>query len=1229
MTAELKNRGTKTPHIFLPFRSRVDDAKLNLFLRRVFPGGNMVDTTNKTIVRSLLSDFDEFTLICGLKYLWCRLPNNEIIGWPVYLEFKRREQEAGYPKDAFLSIMPKCLSSSSHASIVYDFLDLLISIASNTQFNHINGRKVSKMASIWAFKSVPASSSAFYDATIVKEANFLEGLDAWKQTCNGLFHLLLSFLRAMLPDTEAEALNLPTTLQSLLVSNTYPPPENGSSVKSVITIPCVHIRSTRKSADPYELISKVRHTLSFEKKDAFLSIENFTILKNIFQKSSTAEIVSTLSEESRRVLSRLTADPVPSEFDLYPGWARELTSSQEPNIPLYSEVTISSVSLQDYFIWTWLSSLGSDQTTSIKSLFGRSIVVEAGLRGFQKWMVLTETTIPPDEYISIFKNPQHNMDVDHYSRSPQISPLPKSAKEVPPLPKTNTVSVSVSLKPKHSLPVGPRRKKSDKLPPTPHESPLPDLSFSNDQFSFEDDDFSRYGTPKEHFPSPELNSVLSKTFSDKVVITPKKMLNRPRPPPLDLPQEMPKTRKTKNELPPAPVTEPSGRENNEGTIPTELEEYYLYYAPTSREDVSQRQFEEPFESYNTPFDEEQQNVSLEPFDNYRVPGETMVKELKSFGDKRINSEFEKSHEKHLPPINVRNGGGGESDVKSLPKSPYPEDEIEYDDHTGIQQKGMDFGNTEDTGTIRRYTENEEFSGSPPPNVKYPIETPYPTPYPTDMGTQPLFSENTHENSDGHSPYVDQSPAMPDNTGYPFYENAEKKKKKKKKLKKKELAAKLANIPDGPPPPLPSDGEALFPSNQTALNGLENDRYLYQGNEEFGQLIEHQGYGEVHDAYYDYVPEPELLAPTSHIRVNEEGNPPETNSEKQTIKDKQRKKPRSPYLEHPQVSQSPQYSPNPSFQPATHLHDEYPQETYSASVHHHENDMYADSKPQAQYTGLGLGIEELLGHINGAYQSKSRQISPGYEHHDDHSFQRGHIEPSRNEYPNSRVASNSHPPVEPNYPQAQTSNVSGGWQPPIQGQLRNHGSDKSRRGEEKREKGLRVDRAGPVMKNEPNVNQRIPRDHGPPQPMIALPISGLQTPVHHMAPHHAPVNYNSPQPMMVQQTHAPVGKPINIHPQYYYPPPPQGYYPPPPPQSYGHPPPQSYGQVQAPVMYYPPPGGYYPPPPPQQKASAPTKSKPSTSELAMMNMPTANAFKKNSKPNKANLRAALNQGGFGI
>ncbi|WEJ94844.1 multicopy suppressor of a budding defect [Yamadazyma tenuis] len=408
ITGELKKRGTKTPHIFLPFRSKIDDYRLEKFLTSLFPSGELLK--DETLVLNILKSFDEFTMICGLKYLWSRLPNNEVIGWDVYLEYKRKEKEAGYPKVAFLSIMPKCLSSPAHASIVYDFLDLLISVASNSQYNYLSGRKIAKMSSVWAFNTNRSGQgqmkSAFYDATIVKENNFIDGLNSWQESTDAIFHLLLSFLRAMLPENEMETLKLPKTLQSLLITNNYPPIANTDSIKSIITIPCVSVRSTKVSSTPYELISKVRHVLSFDKKDSFVSIENYTILKSIFEKNSTSDIVSSLTEESRRVLSRLTEDPISSRFGLYPGWSKvqERSIKPDPNIPLYSEITIKNVSIQDYYIWAWLSSLASDQPSSKKTLFGRSLVVEAGLRGFQKWLILTEEVMSTEEYLNKFKS---------------------------------------------------------------------------------------------------------------------------------------------------------------------------------------------------------------------------------------------------------------------------------------------------------------------------------------------------------------------------------------------------------------------------------------------------------------------------------------------------------------------------------------------------------------------------------------------------------------------------------------------------------------------------------------------------------------------------------------------------------------------------------------------------------------------------------------------------------
>lgn len=738
ITADLKKRGTKTPHVFLPFRLKVDDTKLEMFLRRVFPHGTMVDTSNTMKVQALLKEFDEFTLICALKYLWCRLPNNEIIGWNVYLEFKRREQEAGYPKDAFLTIMPKCLSSSSHASIVYDFLDLLIGIASNSQYNHLSGRKISKMASLWAFNRSGKSTSAFYDATIPKENTFLEGLEAWKSSCNGLFHLLLSFLRAMLPDTEAEALNLPKTLQTLLISNTYPPPENTSSVKSAITIPCVLVRSTTPSADPYELISKVRHTLRFDKKDSFLSIENYTILKNIFQKDSTNAIVSTLTEESRRVLTRLSAEPIDSDYQLYPGWART-GRDQDPNIPNYADVSISNVTLQDYYIWTWLSSLASDQVDNTKALFGRSIVVEAGLRGFQKWLIISETTMLSDDYVNSFRPLEQSHEVPGQDRS-VTKDLP-----LPPPPKKNDYPP----------------------PPIAKDGYLPEVTFQNDQFSLEElESPSGYN----HFLSnyPEDDQKLAQDFHNKVKVSAKKQTNRPRPPPLELEHSNTERLDIANRRSPNPQRrlpkhrgasphrhrEPSPSRDR-GRSPQPYPEYQAYLDYVAQE--PEPEFHEPYETYKTPFDKNAEQSSREPFDDYNVPGE-----------ERYRSQEHLRH--HGSRDRLRLARPLRSPRRREPSSAVPRQEMNgYANEAPYEQP----------------YESNAYDSAP---------THQQDPYAQDYGAYP--QEQPPMDTYQQGAYYDNEEPMP-----PPPEK-EKKKKKKKKKSRKDPEFDLDNLPDGPPPPIP-------------------------------------------------------------------------------------------------------------------------------------------------------------------------------------------------------------------------------------------------------------------------------------------------------------------------------------------------------------------------------------------------------------------------------------------
>lgn len=753
ITGELKQRGTKTPHIFLPFRSRVNDDKLNAFLQFLFPRGELIYVAaHEDEIKHRINLTDEFTLIAALKYFWSRLPNNEIIGWNVYLEFKRREKEAGYPKSAFLTIMPKCLLSPAHASIVYDFLDLIISIASNSQYNYLSGRKIAKMSSLWAFNHANIKNhrgSAFYDATYNNENNFLQGLDAWKGYLDALFHLILSFLRAMLPDTEKEALRLPKTLQSLLITCSYPPMLNTDSLKASITIPCICVHSTRVSKTPYELLSKVKRTLSFEKKDKFLSIENFTILKNIFQKDSTEEIVDSLTEESRRILNRITQEPIDSQFDLVPGWSRHF-SKPDPDIPNYATITIENVTLQDYYIWAWLSTLSSDQSDHMKKLFGRSLVVEAGLRGFQKWLIVTESRMTTEEYLSLFKrigSPTLEL----------IGPPPPVTKDGRKSKEKKRIKIS-SRKPK-ALTSESYKKKS--MPPLPADSGfLPQYNFDEEDSKIDlsftsslDDsnnsdsassplaanhsDFKDYRAYLDNLSDDTSDSILTKSKNSSPTAV---RHGRRKPPPLSIIGPSPSST-SPLQLQSTKLGEPDAHDQ----VPTRTDvvrpEATSHLAPNPEKGSSVYRSPDMMSS-STQFYSPEKHANTrdyqEPFDSYKVP-------------------YEKPVARKLPP---------------------EEEPFESYHVMGLDQKVESTSSVSDVDDSEMNNKNEQNSGAPGQRLSQ-------LPSPTVDQFSPELEEQTYpdqQNIEETSP--DASP-----------------KKKSKKKSKNKYGFDLSNLPPGPPPPL--------------------------------------------------------------------------------------------------------------------------------------------------------------------------------------------------------------------------------------------------------------------------------------------------------------------------------------------------------------------------------------------------------------------------------------------
>lgn len=385
ITQELKIKGDKTPLVLLAFRPKAENSNLTSFLTQVIPNGTKPAPIN--IIERVVRNTDEYTLMASLKYLWTRLPMNSIIGWDAYETFKKLEAKADYPKKAFLEFMPQCLTSPAHASIVYDFLDLIVSLSANAKENQMSGRKISKMAGIWAFHGPPNTANLTKSRLDPTDNSFREGLKDWLPAADAMFHLLLSFLRSMLPDDHGTKLQLPRTLQALLASNSYPPPDLTYSSSTLVSVPLVTIRSNKLSKSPIELLNKIPKVLRFDNPNVFEAKEDYALLKSLCK--NDANILNKLSHESRRIISLMCKRS--EETNLHAGWPEY----NPPDSQRQSQTTvgISRVSIDDYFIWTWMSSISFEETSAKKKLFGRSLIAEFVFDGFKKWIIVEEQNI--------------------------------------------------------------------------------------------------------------------------------------------------------------------------------------------------------------------------------------------------------------------------------------------------------------------------------------------------------------------------------------------------------------------------------------------------------------------------------------------------------------------------------------------------------------------------------------------------------------------------------------------------------------------------------------------------------------------------------------------------------------------------------------------------------------------------------------------------------------------
>ena len=271
---------------------------------------------------------------------------------------------------------------------VYDFFDLIVTMASNSKKNKMSARKISKMCAVWAFQmDQDTATNMIFDARRADTNDYKQGLSQWIPAAEAMFHLLLAFIRSFVP-TDSTKVKLPKSLRNILFDNAYPPKNSDTfTSETILTVPIVTLMTTKFTRKPWQLIERCNELMDFDEPEKFETREDFALLKSLFKKKKNIEgISSKMSKESKRLMKCMSTKH--STFQA--GWSkgRNLPSSN-PDL-IEESISISRVDIDDYFIWAWLSTLSYEQTSQKRKMFGRSLILEFEFDGFKKWLILEE-----------------------------------------------------------------------------------------------------------------------------------------------------------------------------------------------------------------------------------------------------------------------------------------------------------------------------------------------------------------------------------------------------------------------------------------------------------------------------------------------------------------------------------------------------------------------------------------------------------------------------------------------------------------------------------------------------------------------------------------------------------------------------------------------------------------------------------------------------------------------
>ncbi|KAH8899411.1 hypothetical protein GQ53DRAFT_777107 [Thozetella sp. PMI_491] len=276
-TEELKARALDHPFLLLPFRPTSDPSAVRTFVRHFFDGNQPM--RGEHLVQELR--MTEPMVISGvIKWCWSRMQGG-VVGWDSYELFKVGEQDSNMASDSFNTFIPLSVDSEAKSAIITDFFDLLSAIAAHGKTNGFGGRKLSRMASWWAFEHKETGSG------------FEGGYKGWLKAADATSHLFFAYLRSLAPQPTRGGISmLPMSLQKLLQETEYPPQR--PSLMQSTTNKVIMIVDT-VSPTPFALLRRANH---FQYRDEDRALREW---------SEYEDPIQALTEECRRVLRAISA----------------------------------------------------------------------------------------------------------------------------------------------------------------------------------------------------------------------------------------------------------------------------------------------------------------------------------------------------------------------------------------------------------------------------------------------------------------------------------------------------------------------------------------------------------------------------------------------------------------------------------------------------------------------------------------------------------------------------------------------------------------------------------------------------------------------------------------------------------------------------------------------------------------------------------------------------------